>query len=432
MAFQDTIGLGLSGGGSRAAAFHRGTVRAAIDLGLLPDVTTVSTVSGGSVFGAAWMAGRVKGQSDDDFLQFMKDELEKGFIKRSLGWRAWRTLLPGYNRTDLIASTFDRYLCHGLRLDQLPTAPTLCVNTTVLNTGQVGKFTHEGFSTFGLGQRQPNGSNQRVPVPQIPLSLAAAASAAYPFGLPAVTMKRKKHFADIPFTYGLTGHDEIVLVDGGILENLGAQTLIKSRGYGTWNLIISDAGTKEKPWKRRTIRDRLRSFGAYALSASMLEQLLLVMNNKTTRFIRSATIEEANRSRLAALLRNTNPPDLDDCRAMLADLPDHPARKLLFVRANQQWDRMLHNIPAWRLRQLGIDPAVKAHGTPDIQAGLSGAGIDLGPAQDVYSKLGGDKGVESVNNVGTGFSGLSEKTLDELSLQAQWQMLAQHAIYWKT
>ena len=45
----DNIALALSGGGSRAMAFHLGCLRALHDLGLLQRVSTITAVSGGSV-----------------------------------------------------------------------------------------------------------------------------------------------------------------------------------------------------------------------------------------------------------------------------------------------------------------------------------------------------------------------------------------------
>ena len=50
------IGLALSGGGSRAIAFHLGCLRALNRLGLLERVAVLSTVSGGSVIGACFHA----------------------------------------------------------------------------------------------------------------------------------------------------------------------------------------------------------------------------------------------------------------------------------------------------------------------------------------------------------------------------------------
>src|SRR5712675_392717 len=52
------IGLALSGGGSRAIAFHLGCLRALNRLGLLERVAVLSTVSGGSVIGAYFHAHR--------------------------------------------------------------------------------------------------------------------------------------------------------------------------------------------------------------------------------------------------------------------------------------------------------------------------------------------------------------------------------------
>ncbi|WP_035564428.1 patatin-like phospholipase family protein [Hymenobacter sp. IS2118] len=48
------IGLALSGGGYRAAAFHLGTLRKLHELGRLAEVDVLSTISGGSITGAAY------------------------------------------------------------------------------------------------------------------------------------------------------------------------------------------------------------------------------------------------------------------------------------------------------------------------------------------------------------------------------------------
>ena len=48
------FGLALSGGGYRAAAFHLGTLKKLDELGLLQKVDVLSTISGGSITGAAY------------------------------------------------------------------------------------------------------------------------------------------------------------------------------------------------------------------------------------------------------------------------------------------------------------------------------------------------------------------------------------------
>src|SRR5436189_6233843 len=57
-AFTPKIGLALSGGGSRAIAFHLGCLRSLDRLGLLDRIVVLSTVSGGSVIGAYFHAHR--------------------------------------------------------------------------------------------------------------------------------------------------------------------------------------------------------------------------------------------------------------------------------------------------------------------------------------------------------------------------------------
>jgi predicted acylesterase/phospholipase RssA len=76
-----SLGIALSGGGSRAAAFHRGTIRALHDLRLLKEVDVVSTVSGGSVFGAAWICSELAGETTEQFLSRLRLVLGRGFIR---------------------------------------------------------------------------------------------------------------------------------------------------------------------------------------------------------------------------------------------------------------------------------------------------------------------------------------------------------------
>src|SRR5271166_5733249 len=71
------IGLALSGGGSRAIAFHLGCLRALTRLGLLDQVVVLSTVSGGSVIGACYHVHR------GDFASFeekIRDLLSHGIV----------------------------------------------------------------------------------------------------------------------------------------------------------------------------------------------------------------------------------------------------------------------------------------------------------------------------------------------------------------
>src|SRR5262245_48242937 len=76
------IGLALSGGGSRAIAFHFGCLKALHEVGLLGRVQVLSTVSGGSVIGALYAA------SNGDFPSFearVRQVLAQGLVHPALG-----------------------------------------------------------------------------------------------------------------------------------------------------------------------------------------------------------------------------------------------------------------------------------------------------------------------------------------------------------
>ena len=74
------IGLALSGGGYRAAAYHIGTLRALHKLGILDKVDVISSVSGGSIAAVYYALYK------DNFGKFeetFKAKLKKGVLNTS-------------------------------------------------------------------------------------------------------------------------------------------------------------------------------------------------------------------------------------------------------------------------------------------------------------------------------------------------------------
>ena len=69
--FGKKIGVALSGGGYKGAAYHIGTLRALHRLGVLDKVDVISSASGGSITAAYYALNK------DDY-----EEFERGFIKR--------------------------------------------------------------------------------------------------------------------------------------------------------------------------------------------------------------------------------------------------------------------------------------------------------------------------------------------------------------
>ncbi|MBK7464265.1 MAG: patatin-like phospholipase family protein [Betaproteobacteria bacterium] len=74
------IGVAISGGGSRAAVFSNAVLERLEELGILPNVTAISSVSGGSVSAAYYSLYRK--QKGEMFWRNAENELSQDFISR--------------------------------------------------------------------------------------------------------------------------------------------------------------------------------------------------------------------------------------------------------------------------------------------------------------------------------------------------------------
>src|SRR5437588_301287 len=88
------IGLALSGGGFRATLYHLGLVRFLRDAGILPQVTHITAVSGGSIFaahlGLNW--GRYNGSAGEF-------DAPSGSTRSASAWPRWRWRSPPRRRS---------------------------------------------------------------------------------------------------------------------------------------------------------------------------------------------------------------------------------------------------------------------------------------------------------------------------------------------
>lgn len=253
------IGLALSGGGSRAIAFHLGCLRALNQLGLLDRVAVLSTVSGGSVIGACFHAHR------GDFASFeakIRELLRQGlvapmrrklfsalgvkvaaafivvgivalgvalskallmcvrlFTPRSLAAHVERfdvrsPLHRFASRTTLLEAALDDLLFRGASLNDLRAQPHLVINATELRTGSAFRFGTKETGSWRWGKLHRN---------HVSVAHAVAASAAYPLFLPAFdeTLTFEKD--------GALENSRVILTDGGIYDNLGLGCLWPDR-----------------------------------------------------------------------------------------------------------------------------------------------------------------------------------------------------------
>jgi len=180
--------IAYSGGGSRAAALGLGVLdelaahsypASGNSVALIERVKVVSSVSGGSVV-AAWfgLVGPAR-----------LDELKTDFLERdnmkTLEWEAAdpltlaRLSLSSYTRIDALRDLLDRELFHGARFADLrrPGAPLIVMNATDMESAEVFAFTPQRFDDLCSD------------LDQLPLSVAVAASAAFPVALSPMSLR---------------------------------------------------------------------------------------------------------------------------------------------------------------------------------------------------------------------------------------------------
>jgi predicted acylesterase/phospholipase RssA len=134
------IGLALSGGGFRASLYHLGLVRFLRDSGILPQITHITSVSGGSILAAhlALNWQRYNGSPGEfaaaaaELIAFVRLDVRNRIFRRfplSLLLRLPRRLLGLSNRqltrTGLLEQQYEMHLYGDSSLFQLPESPQL-------------------------------------------------------------------------------------------------------------------------------------------------------------------------------------------------------------------------------------------------------------------------------------------------------------------
>lgn len=249
------IGLALSGGGSRAIAFHLGCLRALHDAGLLARISTISAVSGGSVLAALYCAtpgdfvafeartrqilahGLVRpafrviftsGEGVKAFANWLALGLDR-FAAATLrlarrligmlpsdpaGWLRRSRLRRRHSRSTILRTVLDRLLGGASLADLRADRPRLIIVACELQTRSACYFTAAGIASWRFGLAKAD---------DVPLALAVTASAAYPLLLPAL---------DEDFVFSKAGDVkrwQVILTDGGVYDNSGLSPLWPER-----------------------------------------------------------------------------------------------------------------------------------------------------------------------------------------------------------
>lgn len=230
------LGLALSGGGYRGAAFHLGVLDELAARGLLDRLALLATVSSGSILGAAYaLETGPRGRSYAQFRAAIADLL----AQRTLTYGAVLKGLVDPFKTDLdyLAAAFDDQLFHGARLRDLPERPRLVLSATNLHNGNDWKFRRDGMGDRDFGFF--NGERHR----DFPVARAVAASAAFPPIFTPLTLARRDWFAhpeeQVPPARPVTA-DYVSLTDGGVYDNQAISELLADPSLT--HAIASDGG----------------------------------------------------------------------------------------------------------------------------------------------------------------------------------------------
>jgi NTE family protein len=234
---QPGMALCLSGGGYRAMVFHLGALWRLNELGYLPRLARVSSVSGGSItagvlgmkwnrlaFSAAGVAARLVEEVITPLRGMASTTIDVVDVLKGM-------FLPG-TAAEHVAQSYRSHLFGTATLQDLPDTPRFVINATNVQSGALWRFSKPLMADWRVGL---------VKNPTTELAVAVGASSACPPVLPPVFLDlnpgsfEPKSGADLeqpPYT------THVVLTDGGVYDNLGLETAWKN--YDT--ILVSDGG----------------------------------------------------------------------------------------------------------------------------------------------------------------------------------------------
>lgn len=215
------IGLALSGGGTRAIAFHCGVLRTLFELDLTENLRVISGVSGGGIAAGVMAASGCTIHGVDRLQVFARSASVLPSV--IAGW-----LSPFTSRTDKLAEALDNALFGGATLGQVKTNARFYINATNLATGNLFMFACGGGRPAEIGEHEQG----FVSRPDFAMARAAAASSAYPVAFAPLKLNAAEYPARPPIQYA-------ALIDGGVYDNLATNPLF---GTDLDLVLISDAG----------------------------------------------------------------------------------------------------------------------------------------------------------------------------------------------
>lgn len=235
--------------------FHLGALWRLEQVGILPKLKRVSSVSGGSITAAVlglWMADVEKTASGAGTFEDRVVTPVRGLASRTIDGKAIAVglLTPG-SIADKLVNQYRRYLLGEKTLQDLPDRTRFVLNATNVQSGALWRFSKPYMADWRVGL---------IENPTLALAEAVAASSAFPPALSPVELELD-HDAFMPGS----GADlqrppyttSVVLTDGGVYDNLGLETVWKN--YQT--VLASNGGGRleaeaepRRDWGRHSYR----------------------------------------------------------------------------------------------------------------------------------------------------------------------------------
>jgi len=223
--------------------FHLGTLWRLNELGYLPKLDRVSSVSGGSITAAVlamnWSLLALNPASGigANFGSAVVEPI-RALARKTIDVPAVLLGMLSLGRLGSQTAVYYRLHLFGRKtLQDLPDRPSFVLNATSVQSGALWRFTKPYMADWRVGL---------VNDPQVQLAVAVAASSAFPpFLSPVILRQQESDFAPN------SGNDlqrpqfttRILLTDGGVYDNLGLETAWKN--YQT--ILVSDACAQNKP-----------------------------------------------------------------------------------------------------------------------------------------------------------------------------------------
>ncbi len=269
------FGIALSGGGYRAAAFHLGTLRKLHDLNLLKRVDVLSTISGGSITGAAFCLHKGDFES---FEKTMANSLSKNSVIKFIltSWTFWKAalccllfIIPAiyllftswaplsilpililfwlllkyqfniFPVSSVIEKAYDRFFFEEAKLKDFCSTPELAIGSTNLQTSRPFTFSK---------RKMEDSFYAYLPNPVLfigesfPVARAVMASSCVPFAFTPISID-KRFYSD--YEMAVKNKVSPKLVDGGVYDNQGVQKITQNgSSYECGIVLVSDAGNK--------------------------------------------------------------------------------------------------------------------------------------------------------------------------------------------